>query len=438
MPPETHAIVASGIDARRPDGIPSTLGPAFDVWGAVLSIATIALDGINPFEAPLHRKEDCPEPYPRIPGCSWDPYDAQVVLEQPTAYESSPTWDDLDPDLQDFIRAGLHPNPKERATIQQLMAMEWGRRCMALLTSASSGDNKGCVGSHNAQEREQALDPEAMTPPLQAAPEPDDVENKRGAAAITPTVDSSEPCASSESGFQDSSGRTQLLAALQSTAEAELAVEARIPHNASVPTTHSGDAAILLLAAELKAAQCERDDAHQRLAEERLENRAFMERVDTRVSEMGQQIKVLMDLVSTMQVNKGMASLSGGMQDRLHLQSSAGTRSEASGVATPSRTTVAGHAGSSSGGGSSSRSLESCTCSSRAAGTGARKSGSEGARARVLKEMWGDVKAAGRAVAGWFEQALALPSSSKGPSRAAPATPKSRRFLGRRSVMALV
>jgi hypothetical protein len=101
--------------------------------------------------------------------------------------------------------------------------------------------------------------------------------------------------------------------------------------------------------------------------------------------------------------------------------------------------------GSRRSGGGSRRSLHSSISSCSGSAEGACKSTGKNAGARVLNQMWGDVKAAGRAVAGWFEQALARPSGMKVCSRAAPtdavaaaAAPKPRRFHSICSVMALV
>jgi hypothetical protein len=455
MPPEAHATVVSGADARGPGGLGSTLGPAFDVWGAVLSIATIALDGFNPFEAPFYVKMDNPEPYPRVPGGSWDPYDAQVVLEQPTAYEDAPAWDYLDPDLQDFIRAGLHPNPEERPTISQLMDTAWGRRCLAPLIAPAVGeDDEGC----GVQPGEQSFEEQpAAAPPLPRLDDEQDNAEGEGegeggataaaaaaaAAAATASDEESGACAPST---QLGSGPAQLPAPRQSERLGEQVAETCAPLSPSLSAGLSaadGDAAaiISLLTAEIQLVRSERDDARQQLLDERLEARACMERLESRMGEMGQQLKALTEQLLALQAGKGQQGLS-------RLQSGAGAGSQASDAATPSLDAGSRGAHLSSGSGSSGRSgrgrgrsSSNCGCAGAA---DAPKSSSKGAGARVFKEMWGDMKAAGRVVAGWFEEALmGVQSKSKGrgcagDAAAAPAGPQKRRFLGMRSVMALV
>jgi hypothetical protein len=475
MAPEGHAILARGISCdgiSSPDGIPSVLGPAYDAWGAVLTICTIALGGVNPFLPPWYAAGVGPEPYPSIAGCPWNPYNAKMVLEDPTAYERAFGWELLDLDLQEFIRFGLDPNPKERPTIEQLACTAWGRRCFQMMyPSAADADDGACVGDAAADGacvggdegisrdeapsdlREASHEERPAVPPMTTQQQGDAEHDGSVMRAAPPLVaaEGAEPRAS----MRGSTSNAQQPAARQiELLQAEAAVGERALAGSSQPAARSSAtaaAAVLPPADELEAVRSERanNDALRQLADERREDRDRAERLDQRMDEMIEQLKALTALVAKMQADSAAASSKHPLGGRL--LSGDGSSCTASDVRTPSGSAGAGPARMSRGGGSrrsgggSRRSLHSSISSCSGSAEGACKSTGKNAGARVLNQMWGDVKAAGRAVAGWFEQALARPSGMKVCSRAAPtdavaaaAAPKPRRFHSICSVMALV
>jgi hypothetical protein len=154
-PLEAHAraLLPNGdVDSRA---LAATLGPAFDVWGACLSVAEILL-GQNVFHAAAVAAEEALRPHaggdtPEQRDRAYTRLVSAQVMSNPAAYADHPAWCHLAPDIRAFLTAGLHPDPAQRATIAQLRGSEWGRfifrndESEACAGSAAGGDGgSGC------------------------------------------------------------------------------------------------------------------------------------------------------------------------------------------------------------------------------------------------------------------------------------------------------